>query len=418
MAGAGTEEIEREGQVSIYKRGSKGIYWYRFQFNGRTIRESTKQRNDKVARSMESAHRTSLAKGEVGIREKQTAPTLKEFCTGRIEPYAKALSPIKWIWYRAGIRALLKYATLANTPLDEIKSEVGAGFAAWRTSQEITPSSINSNLRVLRRILRLAAEWGVIEVAPKIQLLTGEARRERVITPNEETAYLAKCSEFLKEVFTVLIDTGMRPDELHRMQWQEISWPTAVKRGTILVIKGKSQAARRRIRMTPRVHATLTARWEAQGKPAIGWVWPAPTKSGHINHSTTKKQHKAALTDSKVEPFVLYSLRHTFLTRLGASGCDVWTLMRIAGHSSIQMSARYVHPADDTLDRAYAALTGEPPQAIAIAGRHKNGHNRKSGALKPERKIARKVRQYSGIMVSADGLEPSTHALKGHCSTN
>jgi len=35
------------------------------------VRESSKQGNDKVARQMEAAHRTSLAKGEVGIREKK-----------------------------------------------------------------------------------------------------------------------------------------------------------------------------------------------------------------------------------------------------------------------------------------------------------------------------------------------------------
>jgi hypothetical protein len=45
-----------------------------------------------------------------------------------------------------------------------------------------------------------------------------------------------------------------------------------------------------------------------------------------------------------IRPFVLYSLRHTFLTRLGESGCDAWTLARIAGHSSVSMSSRYVHP--------------------------------------------------------------------------
>jgi hypothetical protein len=32
-----------------------------------------------------------------------------------------------------------------------------------------------------------------------------------------------------------------------------------------------------------------------------------------------------------VTPFALYSFRHTFLTRLGRSGCDAWTLARIAG---------------------------------------------------------------------------------------
>ena len=56
--------------------------------------------------------------------------------------------------------------------------------------------------------------------------------------------------------------------------------------------------------------------------------------------------------------------RHTFLTRLGASGCDVWTLARIAGHSSIAISARYVHPSEDAVLSAVQKLSG-----------HKSGHN-------------------------------------------
>ena len=74
--------------MAIYKRGS--IYWYEFTFNGEAIRESTRQKNQIVARNMESAHRTSLAKGLVGIREKRTVPTLKEFCERRFKPWAQA----------------------------------------------------------------------------------------------------------------------------------------------------------------------------------------------------------------------------------------------------------------------------------------------------------------------------------------
>ena len=55
---------------------------------------------------------------------------------------------------------------------------------------------------------------------------------------------------------------------------------------------------------------------------------------------------------------MLYSLRHTFLTRLGESGCDVWTLARIAGHSSISISDRYVHPSDDAVLAAMSRLGG------------------------------------------------------------
>src|SRR6266446_10263302 len=66
-----------ERLMAIYKRGKK--YWYHFTFNGEPIQESTKQGNPRVARQMEAAHKTALAKGEVGIRDRKPAPTLKEF---------------------------------------------------------------------------------------------------------------------------------------------------------------------------------------------------------------------------------------------------------------------------------------------------------------------------------------------------
>jgi len=71
-----------------------------------SVRESTKQGNDKVARQMEAAHKTSLAKGKVGIREKRPVPARKEFCDTRLEPWAKATfehtCKNNWFWFRAG----------------------------------------------------------------------------------------------------------------------------------------------------------------------------------------------------------------------------------------------------------------------------------------------------------------------------
>ena len=46
-------------------------------------------------------------------------------------------------------------------------------------------------------------------------------------------------------------------------------------------------------------------------------MWPAETKDGHINHDSLKLQHKKALKLAKIRPFEVYSIRHTFLTRLG-----------------------------------------------------------------------------------------------------
>jgi integrase len=174
-------------------------------------------------------------------------------------------------------------------------------------------------------------------------MLSGEQHREFILSQEEEARYLAIALESLASVATVLADAGMRPEECYRLQWEYITWVNG-RNGALLVTHGKTTGARRVLPMTPRVRHIQETRWNAQGKPAEGYVWPAPSKSGHMEPSSLKKQHAKALRLSNVRPFVLYSLRHTFLTRLGASGCNVWTLARIAGHSSIAISARYVHP--------------------------------------------------------------------------
>jgi len=363
------------------KRGSCGVYWYKFMWQGKPVRESTKQGNDKIARQMESAHRTSLAKGEVGIREKKPSPTLGEFIDNRFEPWVKATfekaSPKTWFdWYRVGLRALNSYQPLSRCKLEEITGEKIAEFAAYRQSEGLQVSSINGTLRILRRVLKVAVEWGVLDSTPNIKLLPGERHRERVVTPEEEARYLAAAPEPLATVAAVLCDTGLRPEECFRLRWESITWANG-RHGTLLVTHGKTAAARRVLPMSPRVRRVLEIRWEAAGKPAEGWIWAAPTKSGHMESSSIKRQHKRTFrilaeqakgdNQKLIRKFVLYSLRHTFLTRLGESGCDAWTLARIAGHSDIRISARYVHPSEDAVLVAMTRL-----------GRHKIGHSERS----------------------------------------
>jgi site-specific recombinase XerD len=72
-----------------------------------------------------------------------------------------------------------------------------------------------------------------------------------------------------------------------------------------------------------------------------------------------KDQHALALRESKVKAFVPYCLRHTALTTLGEVGCDAFTLAKIAGHSSISITQRYVHPQADAIERAFAKLPAE-----------------------------------------------------------
>jgi integrase len=354
--------------MSIFKRGN--VYWYHFMFNGEHVQKSTKQGNPRVARNMESAYRTALAKGEVGIIDRKPVPTLADFLDNRFEPWARATfekaSPKTWAgWYRTQIANIRAYAPLVSLKLDAITSERAADYAAHLQTKGWLPSSVNSSLRVLRRALRLAVEWGIVQSSPKIKLLRGEHHRDRVVTPDEERRYLGAAGELMADLAAVLLDTGMRPEENARLLWESILWGAGTY-GTLQVTHGKTAAARRMLPLSPRVRSILERRWEAADKPVEGWVWATGTASGHIEPSTVKKQHKRALRLSGVRPFVLYSLRHTFLTRLGGAGCDAWTLARIAGHSSIAMSARYVHPNADAVMNVFARMEAKKALSATV----------------------------------------------------
>ncbi len=53
-----------------------------------------------------------------------------------------------------------------------------------------------------------------------------------------------------------------------------------------------------------------------------------------------------------IEPFPPYTMRHTGLTRL-APYCDAYTLAKIAGHTDIKMTSKYIHPQQHAIEHAF-----------------------------------------------------------------
>ena len=76
--------------MAVYKRGK--VWWFKFGFEGQTIRESAKTTNKRTAEQIEAARRTQLAKGEVGIEKKKPVPTLAEFSTQCSASASRAIS--------------------------------------------------------------------------------------------------------------------------------------------------------------------------------------------------------------------------------------------------------------------------------------------------------------------------------------
>ena len=171
----------------------------------------------------------------------------------------------------------------------------------------------------------------------------------------------------LRDAALVMLDAALRPDECYRLK------PENVRDGAIWIFDGKTKAARRRIPiMTERLKVALEMRL-AKTSPD-GWLFPADTKSGHIEGSTLKKPHAKVLEAAGVVPFELYILRHTCLTRWGEY-MDPWKLHKYAGHADMKTTQRYIHPRDESMEDAMARDRAAREVRLA-RGRHTPGYTK------------------------------------------
>jgi integrase len=267
-------------------------------------------------------------------------------------------------YYEYGVKSLLAFKKLADARLDVINGDAIGAFIALRREAGLEVSSINRELQALRRMFHLATEWGRVEKAlPTVRMIPGENHRERVLTPEEEELYFRAATSpmmehhtdpsLLADVSRILLDCALRPEECFRLK------PENILEGNIEIHFGKSDNARRRIAMTPNVQAIMGMRLTKAAGAA--WVFPAPTKSGHIEPSSLKKQHANAVAEATrmlraesgdlervFRGFELYTLRHTCLTRW-APHMDPWTLAYLAGHQDMNITKRYIHPQQQTV---------------------------------------------------------------------
>jgi integrase len=302
--------------MAVYKRGK--IWWYKFNWNGETIRESTKQTNKRTAEQMEAAKRTALAKGEVGIKEKPKSPTLAEFAprfTAAIETCC-AEKPATVTFYKAKLKVLVKL--LGGRRLDEIEEAEIEQYTQARANtksrrkQPLSPASVNRELATLRRRLRLAHEWKILDRVPRIHLLRGEYQREFVLSHQQETLFLevAAGRDDLRDVAMVLVDTGLRIRECLTLEWTDVRLEPAqgAQHGYVTVRRKNAKNSRsRNVPLTVRAVEVLRRRNPA----GCGLVFHRA--DGQPLYQTWLNEQQAEFRRLLKMPadFVLHSFRHT-----------------------------------------------------------------------------------------------------------
>jgi integrase len=341
--------------MRLFKRGS--FYWFEFVYDGARYQRSTRVKNRNIAADIASAFRTSLAKGDVGITDRKRVPGFKTACKDFLDwsEQEHRAHPGPADRYRYSSLALLRY--FRDAPLDRItpdeveryKTSRAAEYKTVRgkdnkriqTKQRLRPATVNRELACLKALFNHAikADHLLRNPVSNVRFLDENNQQERVLSYSEQRRYLAKASPILQDVASLIIETGMRPEEIYTLQAVNVD----LDRGFLRITQGKTPAARRRIDLTPTVFAILQRRLEATELEKTHYLFPCQSDIARPLPGI-QSAHRRALQESKVTGFRPYDLRHTWATRPAEAGIDLVTLAAMLGFSRIQMVMRYAHP--------------------------------------------------------------------------
>ena len=111
------------------------------------------------------------------------------------------------------------------------------------------------------------------------------------------------------------------------------------------------------IPMTEEVHRFVLERWNHRQKSFHKSEYVLVGENGNkikpmsLTQTVTRLRSKLGIPNAGI-----HILRHTMLTRMGEANNNGATIQRIAGHSSLVTTQRYLHPNTEELRRSLEAL--------------------------------------------------------------
>jgi integrase len=107
--------------------------------------------------------------------------------------------------------------------------------------------------------------YGVSNPTKGVAYLPEGSGRTRVVNFEKELLYLAQASQPLKDIAKIILDTGLRPEEVFRIRVEHLGFDER----TIFNPFGKTKAARRRVSLTADVYAILKDRAKIAKGPFV-----------------------------------------------------------------------------------------------------------------------------------------------------
>jgi integrase len=213
----------------------------------------------------------------------------------------------------------------------------------------LQPGTINRYMALVKYIFNLAERWEVIDKAPtrNVVRLEENNRKERYLTQEELERLmdaLNKCQRpVIPDVIMFLLLTGARRNEVLHLVWTELDMDKAT--WTLPVERNKAK----RVKKTPLSLEAMAIllKYKDNGSD---YVFPNPETGKpfkHIFWTWDKIRKDAGLPDMRG-----HDLRHVHASILVNSGCSLYEVSKLLGHSNLSITERYAHLTPNTLREA------------------------------------------------------------------
>jgi integrase len=316
--------------MTTEKRGEK--WYYRFSLDGKEYRKVTDATTKKEADKIEALAKAEIIKGRG--KSLKSKMTFNDVCEKFLE-YSKAN---KKSW-RCDVSHMKRFkAHFQNKKLTDITVFDIESYKVKRLQMDISPNTINSELRVLNRIFTYSIENEWLENNPnrKVKKLKKKIRPERFVTKEEEEKLLSvdvgPKYDYIKNMITFAINTGCRKSEITSLTWQQINFRDRM----ISLYETKSNKPRK-IPMNEEVYDLLIALYFGNN---TGYVFKQ--KNGK-KVGDFKIIFRNICKLAGVSGITFHMLRHTFCSRLMANGVNILIIQQLLGHASITTTALYAH---------------------------------------------------------------------------
>lgn len=299
--------------MSVYKRGD--VYWYDFWFRCQRYQDSTGLNNKTAAMRAEAIRKAELAEGRAGIRQRKATPIFEKLMNDEFLPWAEnehRAHASTFIRYSQSAKALVRF--FGKFRLEAISAGLVEKFKVSRSS-EISAAGTNRDLAALRMILNFAKRQQHIDRNPvcDVKFLAEGSGNMRIVSHQEQQRYLTVASSLVHDVALVMVETGMRPEEVFCLQAECVN----LARRYLKVAKGKTYFAKRTVPITEAVLGVLKRRLNhAKGV----YLFPHRSNPNRPLNNIDRGHHKA-VRDAGIKPkFRLYDFRHTFGSRSAMAG--------------------------------------------------------------------------------------------------